>query len=232
MSRSQSAKRPSGSHAYHHGDLRAALLKAARAAAAELGVETLTLREVARRAGVSHAAPYHHFPDKASLLRALAAAAFGELAGALRDAASSAPGSARSKLEAIGAAYVAFALDHPVEFRFMFRRDLCALAGEQEGVEELKRASAAAYQVLLDAIAACQRARLNAAADPRTLALTAWSTVHGLAELLLNDPTASLGPERSTRDAITRAVIGTLHDGLLRGARGGPAARATPKTRT
>jgi AcrR family transcriptional regulator len=200
-------------HGYHHGDLRAALLAAARILAAEVGVDNFTLRELARRAGVSHAAPYHHFEDKAALVRALATEAFDRLAETLRAAAGT-KGSPLKKLQAVGMAYVRFAAANPAEFRFMFRRDLCVPKEAHAAGADLAGTSQAAYQVLVDAIAACQRAGLAPARHLDTLALTAWSTVHGLAEILLNGPTEHLTGAPKGIEELARTVIRTLQHGL------------------
>src|SRR5688572_22189691 len=103
---------------YHHGDLRRALLDGAVAAIDEVGPTAMSLRDVARRAGVSHAAPAHHFGDKAGLLSALAAEGFRGLAAELGRAAATG-----SFLE-VGVAYVRFAVAHPAHFAVMFRPDL------------------------------------------------------------------------------------------------------------
>ena len=109
MSTSSRAKR-----SYHHGDLPAALLRAAGKILEKEGVEALTVRALTRRTGVSHAAPYRHFPDRDSLLAALAAEGFGMLGAAQRAAA------AERGLRGMGEAYVRFALAHPQRFRLMF----------------------------------------------------------------------------------------------------------------
>jgi AcrR family transcriptional regulator len=199
---------------YHHGDLRAALLGAARSLAAEVGVDVFTLREVARRAGVSHAAPYHHFKDKAALIRALATEAFSRLAQNLRAAAGT-KGSPLKKLQAVGVAYVRFAAANPAEFRFMFRRDLCVQKESPAAdAADLAGTGQAAYQVLVDAVVACQHAGLVPARHLDTLALTAWSTVHGLAEILLNGPAEGLTSTPEGLDELARTVIRTLQHGL------------------
>lgn len=198
-------------HTYHHGDLRRTLLDAARSLAAEVGVDGFTLREVARRAGVSHAAPYHHFPDKAALVTTLAQEAFTRLTARLREAAKS-RGSPIRKLEAVGMAYVEFALENRVEFRFMFRPEL-AKGLANGGTFDL--ASRDAFQVLVDALEACRSAGLLQAASVPASALAAWSLVHGLAEILLTDPNrAALSSAASTK-SVARTVIQVLEHGLL-----------------
>jgi AcrR family transcriptional regulator len=176
---------PSKVSRYHHGDLRNTLLSAARDLAAETGVDGFTLREVARRAGVSHTAPYHHFPDKAALVRALAIDAFKILTRDLQDAADSAK-QPLEQLQRIGERYVEFALAHPVEFRFMFRRDLC-LTNAEGGDDPLETESLNAQAVLETAVTdAAKQGQLEG--NPKHVALTAWSGVHGLSTLILDAP--------------------------------------------
>src|ERR1700721_436416 len=104
---------------YHHGNLRKTLLQGALQAISELGPAAFTLREVARRAGVSHNAPYRHFRDKDSLLAAVAAQGFRELTRAMREAADR-HSKALDKLKQSGLAYVAFAIRRPEYFTVMF----------------------------------------------------------------------------------------------------------------
>jgi AcrR family transcriptional regulator len=194
----------STSKTYHHGNLRQALLEAARELTAEVGIEALTLREVARRAGVSHAAPYNHFADKAALTRALAVEAFGSLTNFLRLAVAAHLDPAKA-LKAIGQAYVGFALHNPSEFRFIFREDL-----RSDETGEVARAGERAYGVLLETVKHCQEVGvLPSSTDSNLLALTAWSTTHGLATLLVNGPRQELEVE-----ATIDAVLHTLQQGL------------------
>ncbi len=178
------AQASKGEH-YHHGDLRRALLDAAFRVADERGVEAVTLREVARQARVSHAAPYHHFADKAALLDALTVQAYGALTAALRAPRETAPGDALGGLRAIGVAYVRFALGCPTAFHFLYRPGLGKDESSGEGCSaEIKAAAHAAYDVVLDAIKRGQDDGLVVSGDPKTLALTVWATAHGLAVLL------------------------------------------------
>lgn len=199
---------------YHHGDLRRALLAATREVARDKGPDGVTLREVARRARVSHAAPYHHFPDRVALLRALATEAFETLTAELARASASQEAPAR-RLGEVGRAYVRFALAHRVEFRFMFRAEIQGAHDDAEA-RELRAAGDCAYRVLQEAIAACRDAGLTADTDPHVLSLAAWSIVHGLAELMLNDPRLRL---EGDADGVTTtdAVLDVLTGGLLRG---------------
>lgn len=159
---------------YHHGDLRATLLSAAARWLDEQGAQTLTLRELARAAGVSHAAPYHHFAGRDDLLAGVAELAFDRLADALA-AAADAPEAAHALLD-IGEAYVREALAHPAQFRLMFG-PLLARKAEHEG---LRRAADRAFTVLLAA------ATRFAPERGLQIALAGWSLSHGAANLAID----------------------------------------------
>lgn len=159
---------------YHHGNLRETLLAAADAVLAERGAQGLTLRDVAKAAGVSHAAPYHHFASLNDLLAAVAERAFGLLAQALEQAATE-PDTAERMLK-INDAYVACAVARPAQFRLMFG----PLLARKHDYPEFKVAAERAFGVVL--AAAC-------AYDPKhgpELALTGWSLAHGLSNLLID----------------------------------------------
>lgn len=161
---------------YHHGDLREALLDAAEALLAQRGAAGLGLRDVARSAGVSHAAPYHHFAGLPELLAALAERSFQQLGAAMQAGVDAHPGDAREQLLAIAAAYVDFARRRPARFRLMFGP---VLASRQQH-PGLDRSAEASFRVLLDAAT-----RFDAAAGP-LIALTGWSLAHGLSHLSLD----------------------------------------------
>lgn len=222
MSTLRTPARAKRSKAYHHGNLRQVLLASARELAAEQSIDGFRLREVARRAGVSHAAAYNHFADKAALIEALVIEAFATLRDELRAAAATSD-DLLVRLERIGIAYVSFAYRHPAEFRFMWRPEHCvAKAGARDG-EALQAASLAAYDVLVSAIAAALESG-TFAGDAETFVLTAWSGVHGLAALLVD------GPERN--DGLTLAQVESLARGLSRTLIAGMLARApAPRVR-
>jgi AcrR family transcriptional regulator len=112
---------PNETHSrYHHGDLRNALIQAATTVLVEKGAAALSLREVAKVAGVSHAAPYRHFRDKAALLRVLAQGGFERLTAAINMAAENSPHNPEQKLIEAGVAYVRIAVQHPEITRLMF----------------------------------------------------------------------------------------------------------------
>ncbi len=200
---------------YHHGDLRRALLEAAAAVVAERGVEGLTLREVARRAGVSHAAPYHHFADLGALISALAAQGLAQLRDEQR-AVAAAPASAAERIRALGLAYVRFALEDPARFRLIWRPELRGGA-EPTAVDET---GAESYEPLVQAIAEGQASGQLIDGETGDLALGAWSAVHGLALLLVDGPLRLRVSEWHEAAPLAEAVIAVVLDGLRR-----PAAR-------
>lgn len=187
---------------YHHGALRPALVAAAHTILSELGTTGLTLRECARRAGVSHAAPKHHFPDKTSLLTAVAAAGFRDLTASM-DAYNQAAGREPSvRLREVGVGYIAFAMGQPATFRLIFGQ-----SGLYIDDPEYVTAATAAFDRLADAVVAASD--ITDRTDPRAeqRMKQAWSTVHGYAMLWLSgaltnvlhvpsDPTAALDDAR------------------------------------
>jgi AcrR family transcriptional regulator len=170
--------------AYHHGNLRPALIKAALALIAKKGPRGLTLREAARRAGVTHAAPYRHFADKAALLDAVAQEGFRLLEEAMRasrDAASEAVSLAR--LLDIGQAYVAFAIANPSYFQVMFGPDAYEGPGESSALTHANKA----FGLVVEAVAESQTAgTLTTDWPARDIALAAWSSLHGFAMLYIS----------------------------------------------
>jgi len=216
--------RPKPSGRYHHGELRRALLDAALAIVSREGPASLSLRAVARRVGVSPQATYNHFPDKAALLAAAAEEGLRVLERQMREARDRAT-SPGARLEATGVAYVRFATAHGAHFRLLGVPDL-ADKGTHPG---LAAAYEAAFAVLLDAIAECQAAGVVREGAPRELALAAWSTVHGLAGLVV-DGQASLVGLGAASEALATKVVRVLFKGLAaRRERGTEGRRARPR---
>ena len=167
---------------YHHGDLRLSLIQAALALIAEKeDAKTLSLREVARRVGVSHTAPYRHFADKDTLLAAVAEEGFHILKRSLQRSLEETSGDALLKLQASGVAYVKFAVSHPSHYRVMFG----IFQPDNPDYPSLNAAGHDAFDVLVEAIANGQATEQIQAGDPLQLACVAWSLVHGLAMLLI-----------------------------------------------
>lgn len=172
--------RPASKDRYHHGELRKALVDAALALVGEGGTGALSLREVARRVGVSHAAPKHHFPDKAALLAAVGARAFADLADSMQRATAAAGDDATAQLKASGVAYVRYAVQHPALFRLLFGGEL-SLATDPE----LDAQSRRAFEVLVRSATAAA-GKDASAGDVELLVTSAWSVVHGLSLLWLD----------------------------------------------
>lgn len=165
---------------YHHGDLRAALIRSALEIVDEQGIGALTLRKAARHAGVSHAAPAHHFKDMKGLMATVAVEGFrkmaAKMAAAEKTAANDDP---LLRFKAIGGAYIEFALTHVAYFKVMFH----PAVADKNDYPDLRAASEHTLDMLVTALKACQRAQLIAKGDILTQALFAWSAVHGLSTL-------------------------------------------------
>lgn len=183
---------------YHHGNLRKALLDAADALLTEHGVQGLTLREVARAAQVSHAAPYHHFAGLDDLLAAVAARSFEQLGAAMERAARN--GDAHAALLDICEAYVAHACAHPAQFRLMFG----PLLARQAAFPDYARAAQATFAQLLST------AERFAPGEAAALALSGWSLAHGFASLAIDGAFESLPVQVPAGAASARQLAGWL----------------------
>jgi AcrR family transcriptional regulator len=164
----------STSTSYHHGDLRQVVLQKAAEVLEKEGLDALSLREVARRAGVSHNAPYRHFPDRDSLLVALVEEGFQMLLEAL----------ARRPRREMGEAYVDFALSHPQRFRLMFGGRVKLANPDRRAYEGLKQSFA------------------DLGEDAQYAAAAAWGLVHGLSHLLLDGQFATEKRESFVRSVL------------------------------
>src|SRR4051812_10065597 len=188
--------------AYHHGDLRRALLREAARVIRTDGPDGVTLRDVGRRLGVSRTALYRHFADKSALLASVAREGFQAFARELQDAWNAAGGGIAG-FQAMGAAYVRFAVANQAHYRIMFGRykDLCssdaALAAD----------AAASFQVLVDALISLQRAGTVRAGNPEELGRYIWATVHGVAMLAID---GQLGSDRAGAESLTTLAIARL----------------------
>jgi AcrR family transcriptional regulator len=179
---------------YHHGDLRRALLQAAVRTIHSHGVAGLTLRGVGSTLGVSRTALYRHFTDKAALLAAVAAEGFRMLREQTARAWEEGGGGLRG-FEAMGVAYVRFAITHPSHYRVMFGADISNV-----GDAQLADEGTGAFQVLVDALTALQQQDLARRDDTKQMALFVWSTVHGVAMLAID---GRLGQEPAFVDGLT-----------------------------
>ena len=186
---------------YHHGDLRRALIDAAVDAIGETGPSALSLRAVAKKAGVSHAAPAHHFGDKAGLLTAVAAEGYDRFADALERA-----WDATGDFIEVGAAYVRFAIDNRPFFETMFRRELL-----HDDDPELNRAEARSSAALVRGAGAPKPDADGNDPEYNASALGAWSLVHGFAGLLMAGnfpPAVASDPEGAFREIAKRVRFG------------------------
>lgn len=207
----RSTPRRRAARRYHHGDLPRALIDAAVALIARDGIAALTLRAVARRTGVSHAAPVHHFGDLDGLHRAIAAEGFERMEAFQRAAADRARDEgALARLRAIGVAYVEFAAREPAYFRAMFHPRVA----DRSADPRLEATSTAAFHLLLDSIAAAQREGSVSDGDPRELALLAWSMVHGLASLLADGQLDDTGFASERATELATIITGHAFRGL------------------
>lgn len=199
-----SVKTDAPSRRYHHGALRQELLAAAEAVIAERGLDGFSLRETARRAGVSPAAPAHHFGDARGLLTALATDAFRRFGDALEKAGAAVPGAGRTeRLRAQGIAYVDFALAQPALFDLMWRKPLL------DGDDPAFRAAGERAFDLLDRLARGESAK-GAENDDAALApsIAAWSIVHGFARLALDGAFGTApGDAARARDRLLPEVL-------------------------
>ena len=185
------AKKPARrAAAYHHGDLRKALHDTAASILEEEGLAALSLRAVARKAGVSHAAPYRHYPNHEALLVELAVEGFEELRAAISSAAA-APDNRMDRITGIGGAYMRFASKHPALTQLMFGPQI----PNRDAIPSLTDAA--------DAIGA----EIGAALEDPALGLAVWAAVHGLAMLIVEN-VIDLGQRRAGNAVLpTRAEI-------------------------
>lgn len=194
---------------YHHGDLKAALVSAAVEILRKEGLEGLTLRAVARRAGVSQAAPYNHFADRRTLMAAVAERGFNRLQDAMMQAMQSAGG--RQGLKGVALAYVRFAMDNPAEYRLMFGAELA----NTDDLPALRAAGRSSLGFVAEGISQLQRAGLVGAGDPHMIAAATWATLHGLAMLTLDGQTTTVAP---SVDALVEEATRIMMFGMARGA--------------
>jgi AcrR family transcriptional regulator len=179
LSPSQKSARPS----YHHGDLRQTLLRSAKQLIAEAGIENLSLRRLAERAGVSRTAPYHHFLDKNDLLCAIAAEGFRRRH---QTAATKFDNNAKSMLEKFHDYmndYVQFAVDNPEEYELMFGRSIWK---QQNSTEELRAVAYPCFQHQVDMIRCWQSCEVISGDNALRSAQVIWGALHGIAKLFID----------------------------------------------
>ena len=191
---------------YHHGDLRRALLEEALRTIQLHGVESLTLRSVGERLGVSRTALYRHFSDKPALLAAVGREGFRLLRLTLVGAWEQ-HGRGRAGFEAMGIAYVTFAVEHPSHYRVMFGRFIESCEKDAAFIDE----ATSAFQVLVDSLVEQQQASLVRRDDPLLQARTIWSLVHGISMLVIDGQLRGVD-ERG--EALIRFAIEQIRDGI------------------
>jgi AcrR family transcriptional regulator len=205
------AKKRAPKRDYHHGDLRNALLQAALTTLETQGWHELSLRDVARQAGVSHTAPYRHFESKEALLAAIAESGYALLADAMEAAVKAAPGDVTAQLRGTGRAYVKLALQRPALFRLMFSGAICSIPADGTFGEVAKRS----FSLLVRTIAEGQATGVLRPGPPEQAALSAWSMVHGLALLLLEQQLDVLGGGAIDPMQLVDGATAQLHAGLM-----------------
>lgn len=190
--------------AYHHGDLRHQLVAATEQIILERGVDGFTLREAARRAGVSPAAPSHHFKDARGLLSEVALLGFQEFGDALLAADKRGGNDAHKRLYEQGRAYVEFALNNPARFQLMFSNSKCDMK-----YKNLAEVADRSFMVLESAVRAASnlKPRDEMTADAYGLLMATWSIVHGFAHLALGGQLDRAAKLRGGRKAILKSFL-------------------------
>lgn len=208
MSAQRESTDDEGGRRYHHGDLRRALIDTATAMLAEEDGPRFTLREVARRAGVSHAAPYKHFPDKAALLAELALGGFDRLGAAMRAAATTGTRTFRQEFLAVAKAYIDFGVANPALYRLMF-----GAAAENVRDVHLNARALAALGVVHEFLGRGQQQGIVRQQPLAGQAAACWAQVHGLTMLAID---GLLLAEKVGPDAVDTA-LGVLLEGIETG---------------
>jgi AcrR family transcriptional regulator len=196
---------------YHHGDLRKALIQAGTRLLRKEGMAGLSLRAVAKRAGVSHTAPYRHFHDKASLLAAIARVGFEQLSAAMTEVVERYPNDPAKQLIEAGVAYVLLAVRNPETAQLMFGNLELKTADE-----DLEQTGKRAFEGLVQIIENGLQAGIYREDDAGKLALSAWAIVHGLATLIIAGRLKETASSEEQLIELTRYVCHTHQSGLMR----------------
>lgn len=190
---------------YHHGNLRAALLTAAERSLREKGADQLSLRELAREAGVSHAAPRRHFPDRQALLDALAEAGFARLDTELRSALAAAGEEFGRRLHAVAAAYLRFATEDAALMELMFT------GKHREGADQLGAAAAAPFGLMDDLIVQGQAQSMLEPGDSQHVGIVLFATLTGIATLINGNLVAPQLLDGIVETAVDQFIRGSQH---------------------
>jgi AcrR family transcriptional regulator len=196
---------------YHHGDLRNALIRAGLEILRSDGSQALSLREAARTAGVSQAAPYRHFKNKEALLAAIAEEGFRLLGDRIRSAVQAFRMSPEEQFHQTALAYLKLAREHADHFRLMFAGMPKRCPKDHPGLD---RVSKELFNEFVSIIIRCQREKVIRAGNPEQLALVAWCSVHGFAALLVNESLRFLSIPVTQTELAMRALTRNLLDGL------------------
>ena len=196
--------------AFSTPDTREVLLRAAVEIAEADGVGAIGLREAARRAGVTHGAPYRHFENQQALVAAVAEQGFRRLMAEVQATQTTAGADVLARFHALGVAYLRFALAHPGQFRVMF-------GAEAAADPSVRSAEAAVFALAVNEIASAQRQQLIAAGDPQELALLAWSTSHGLAVLMIDGLVQWVGLDTTAPERLAKRITALMFNGLQHG---------------
>jgi len=188
---------------YHHGNLKNALIQAGVEILSKEGMEGLSLRKVALRAGVSHSAPYAHFPDKQSLIAAISTEGFNQLYSELDAAVLAYPKNPKKQLQQGALAYLQFALKNTDTFKIMFS----GVLEKEKEYPAFVEASHKTFQRVVDVVRACQEVGIMRATSPEMMAVATWGQVHGIVSLALEGQIShSVLDQHEIQDIIAFAV--------------------------
>jgi AcrR family transcriptional regulator len=201
-----------GRRPYHHGDLRRSLIQAGSTLIEEKGLSGLSLREVARAAGVSHTAPYRHFQDKADLLAAIAQVGFERLTDEAGKAGRAHQGDPRRQFLAAAVQYILFSVRHPSMAHLLFG----GVINMRTAPRSLKQASWAAFELVETIINQGKQAGIFRERDTMELAVTTWSGIHGLAQLISGGYLTRLASTEPQVETLGKLVCELLLTGIMK----------------
>lgn len=188
---------------YHHGDLKNALIKAGVEILSKDGIEGLSLRKVAQRAGVSHSAPYSHFPDKQSLIAAISTEGFNQLYSELDAAVSPYEDDPKKQLIDGTQAYVHFAMTRTDTFKIMFS----GVLEKEKEYPAFVEISQKTFLRVVDVVRACQDVGVLRSGSPTLMAVTMWGQIHGIISLALEGQIShTVLDDHSVQDVVAFAV--------------------------
>jgi AcrR family transcriptional regulator len=191
---------------YHHGDLKNALIQAGVEILSKEGMEGLSLRKVAQRAGVSHSAPYSHFPDKQSLIAAISTEGFNQLYAELDAAISTYPKNPKKQLQQGVLAYVQFALKNTDTFKIMFS----GVLEKEKEYPAFVEISQKTFQRVVDVVKACQKVGVLQSDSSELMAIAVWGQVHGIISLALEGQISHMVLEQQTLQDIVAFAINQI----------------------